>query len=577
MTTSREKTSDILSTIETLYSIALSPGQYESIAEGIDHYFADLDPESEQALQLRQHIDKALSILEQLHVTSDVPSLPEDIVAAEHGPSALVDVDGKFVARNDLWLAQYGKKAFSVWSLSDDEAGSERIRSAMRTLHEISEHRTSFVRLEKHDGRYINLSISRLVQRAVDDLPKRYLFRTGEAIWSDAISDLITSEFDLTPAETTLLKRMVMGDTFAEISDQTGKAVETLKSQSKSIYRKMHANGREDAVRIAYQLHVLLKSGEHLRKSVNRPNKMSVQIGRSQRVLTWRTAGKSGGKRVLFLHGMGLGYGLTEEFERELVNRKIELICLDRPGYGGSDPASNIHANVDEWAEAFPKILDELGIERAPILTHTSGVLYGCVAASRHPERVSKVSAMAGGVPIIDSYMLADYPLQIRLLSRASRFSPQLLRFVFSTFAASYRSEKGRNKIISRTYGGVPSDEAALRDPKIAQLVHEGMSLIVGTGFDGFIGDGLRIFNDWSEYVDDLQVPLHYIIGQEDPICPLKWAESFAQRFGHVTVSSVPKAGQLLHHTKPQKIFDILDETDFWDFSPWNGETSVSP
>lgn len=554
--------------IDALYSMALSPGQYESIADGIDQYIADIDPDSDQALQLRQHIDKALSILEQLHVVTDAPTLPDEIVRAEHGPAAIVTPDGKIVASNDLWKERYVSSSNTIWGLSDDEAAIEHVRSAMRTLHEISEHRTSFIRFLKSDGEFVNLSISRLLSRPGEELPKRYLLRTGEAIWSDTISQLITSEFDLTPAETQLLKRMVLGDSFTEIAAATGKAVETLKSQSKSIYRKMHANGREDAVRMAYQLHVLLKSGEQLKRSSSAPNKMSVRVGRQNRAITWRAKGRPGGQRVLFLHGMGLGHGLTPEFERHLFDRRIELICIDRPGYGGSDPASSIHANIDEWAECFPKILDELGIERTPILTHTSGVLYACVAASKHPHRVSQICAMAGGVPISDTYMLADYPLQIRLLSRASRFSPQLLRFVFSSFAASYRSEKGRNKIIERTYGSVPSDAAALRDSKVAELVHEGMALVVCTGFDGFVGDGLRIFNDWSDYVSGLNVPLHYIVGEEDPICPLKWAESFAQRYAHVSVSSVPRAGQLLHHTKVDEIFSILDEREFWSVTP---------
>lgn len=555
---------ELLSTIDTLYSVALTPDQYDAIAADLDNYISNLELDSDQAETLRKHIDQALAILDRLHMLPDDPALPADIVEAEHGPAALIDADGMLLSANSHWHDHHPECKKIIWTITNDTDAHEKIRAAMRTLHEISENRTSFVRITDVNDRFLNLSISRMVRSIDERVQKRFLLRTGEAIWSESIATLMSREFGLTNAEIQLLRRMVIGESFTEISDETGRAVETLKSQSKSIYRKMHATGREDAVRIAYQLHVLLRSGQYLKKPNTDSKRAIVRANGVTRNIAWNVKGKRGGQPVLFLHGMGLGYGITQEFEAGLIERGVELICLDRPGYGGSDPCQSIYDNVCEWAEMFPDILDALQIDRLPVLTHTSGVLYGCVAATHHPDRVERVCALAGGVPITDTHMLSDYPLQIRLLSRASRFSPQLLRFVFSSYAASYRTEKGRNKIIHRTYGNVPSDAAGLANPAIAELVHQGMSLVIGTGFDGFVGDGLRIFGDWSEYVRDMKVPLHYVIGEEDPICPFKWAESFAQRFAHVSVSGVPKAGQLLHHTKPNEVLGILDDIRFW-------------
>ena len=113
---------------------------------------------------------------------------------------------------------------------------------------------------------------------------------------------------------------------------------------------------------------------------------------------------------------------------------------------------------------------------------------------------------------------------------------------------------------MDRTYGGIPSDKAAMKDKEISELIHNGMGLIDSGGYDGFVGDGLRIFSDWTHEVERMQCGLHYVLGEEDPICPVNWAEDFATNFENIRVTPVPKAGQLLHHTHPVLIADIIND-----------------
>lgn len=551
---------DLLQTIDSIYSVALSPAEYERFAEELDAYISGVEPDSAQGRNLLGHIERAISVLEKLYAAGDEETEPQDFVDAEPGAAALCTLDGRILATNQAWKESHGHFEKPVWNIAASDVDQDRIKSAAKILHEVSEQRTNFVRFASDDDEFVHLTISRLSQIEREDGETHYLYRSGKTIWSQAISDLIATEFSLTPAEIELLRRMVLGDSFSEIADDTGKGLETLKSQSKSLYRKMHVNGREDAVRIAFQLHLLLQGGHFIRKPQSMSRRTGYVTQRNGSKIVWTMRGAPDGEPVIFLHGMGLGHGFTRQFQELLKARNIKLICLDRPGYGYSDPPRNWRTNVEEWMESFPVILDELGVDRVPIMTHTSGVLYGCAAASANPDRVEQVCALAGGIPISDTQMLADYPSQVRILSRASRFSPLLLRFVLSSSAAYYRSEKGRNKLMRRTYGDVEVDAQGLEDPEILDLVHQGMEMISLAGFDGFIGDGLRIFNDWSEFVEGMQVPLHYIIGEDDRICPLKWAQAFAQKYAHVEVHSVPGAGQLLHHTHAQAVMQIIED-----------------
>ena len=545
----------LLSAIEAIYQAALSPAEYESFAHEWDTYVADIQPGSDDADRLLAHVDRAMTILDRLHPAAREVFEPAEMVERETGPAAIIDGAGEIVVRNKSWQMAIGTAGGHVWDLADDPAEADRLRAAVHGLHEIAESRTGYARLSDTDrGQIASVAIRRLTPGEIGGAGPLYLVRTTHAPWSDRVGDVLTSEFGLTAAELQLLKRMAQGDSFADIATETGRAPDTLKSQSKSIYRKMQATGREDVVRIALQLHLLLQGAAPQRQAVEAgPDHGVLRLG-DARTLGWTRRGSTDGTPFLFLHGMSLGHGMTGDLVDALKTHDLAAICIDRPGYGRSDPPRDWRCSVEEWVELIPELLDHFEIERARIVTHTSGVLYGCAAAAHHPGRVSGVMALAGGVPITDPGMLGDYPSQVRLLSRTARLSPRALRFVLSTSAAFYRSEAGRNRLIQRTYGQTPSDRTGLDDPEILGLIHDGLGLIETGGHDGFVGDGLHIFGDWSDVVKEMQGPLTYVLGEEDPICPLGWAEAFAQRYPHVSVEAVPRAGQLLHHTHAEAI-----------------------
>ena len=553
--------SRLLKIIDAAYGVALSPAQYESFAAELDDYITADETSASDAEQLLTHLDKALSVLERLHAIRKREDGPEALVEQEIGAAAMVQPDGEIIATNSAWDRTMNLDAGPVWEISSDTREQEKIKSAMRRLHEVVERRTSFARLEHLSvGVPISLAIRRCLQDDAQHTRSNFLLRSTQQIWSDQISQLVASEFDLTPAEVLLLKRMALGDTFQEISADTRRGIETLRTQSKSIYRKMHVSGREDAVRVALQLHLLLSSGDFVRDTPINGEREGVVRLKSGRRLAWRKQGDLNGRPALFLHGMSQGHGFTDSFLRKLTQEKLCFICIDRPGFGRSDPPKDWRKNVDEWIQIFPEILEALGLGRVPLVTHTTGVLYGCSAAANHPALVSGVYAIAGDIPITDNSMLADYPAQVRIVSRAARFSSQALRFILSTSTAFYRREAGRNRMIERTYSNVPSDRKTLENPDVRDIVHAGLEMIALGGFDGFVGDGLSIFADWSEFVERMQVPLHYILGDQDPICPLKWAQAFSQKYQHVSVTAVEEAGNLLQHSHPDVVINTLIE-----------------
>ncbi|MEM8616840.1 MAG: alpha/beta fold hydrolase [Pseudomonadota bacterium] len=549
--------------IDSLYAAALSPENHDDFQSIWDRYLGSLDADDPITLKtLVQHIERALVIVDRLHFAGQTDMSSGTLVSREPVPAAVVDAAGLIRTKNTLWESADGGDETTLWRLTDIPEDQGKLRAVLNGLHSVADNRTELLAIScAHSGYPKFLAVRRLPAQTTDDgNDAQFLIRQAEPVWARVTEDFLVKQFALSPAEIALLEQISAGRSFAEIASGSQRSIDTIKAQSKSIYRKLMVSSREEATRLVLQLHLIAQpaQGHDLPKMTTAERKITLSSGRT---LVCEKRGAARGTPFLFLHGMSLGHGMTRQFISGLKTRALIAHCLTRPGYGVSDPPHDWRYSVDEWVALFPELLDQLGLDRVPIVTHTSGVLYGCAAAAAYPSRVSGVLALAGGVPITDPAMMARYPLNLRVMARAARMSPTALRFLISTTTALFSSQGGADKTIHGTYGHVPADAAALDDPEIYGLVREGLTLVKtqGRGFDGFVGDGLKIFSDWSGYPSEMRAPLRYLIGEEDPICPLDWARSFAQKYNHIQVDSVPGAGQLLHHSHPQTVLGAIE------------------
>jgi pimeloyl-ACP methyl ester carboxylesterase len=118
--------------------------------------------------------------------------------------------------------------------------------------------------------------------------------------------------------------------------------------------------------------------------------------GWRQKWITW-SGGKiqalqlGNGPRVLLVHG-----GLGEAFQYASVMKHLadryELLAVDRPGHGLSDPINYDGVDLLHHAETFLNdIYESEGMERAVILATSMGGLWAIDFALKHPTRVEKL------------------------------------------------------------------------------------------------------------------------------------------------------------------------------------------
>ena len=91
-----------------------------------------------------------------------------------------------------------------------------------------------------------------------------------------------------------------------------------------------------------------------------------------------------------------------------------QLIAVERPGCGGSDPFDYRGVDLREHGVAFlDSVLDALGLDQVPIAANSMGGLWSLWLALDRPERVSSLALLGSPALLLDS----GAPLPMRLMS----------------------------------------------------------------------------------------------------------------------------------------------------------------
>jgi len=101
------------------------------------------------------------------------------------------------------------------------------------------------------------------------------------------------------------------------------------------------------------------------------------------------------GAPVLVVHGTPGGIDGAAIMARFLPSDGFRVVTLSRPGYLGT-PLDPDHASLDDEADRYAAVLDDLGIDRAAVLAWSGGGPAAYRFAARHPDRVRSLVVAAG-------------------------------------------------------------------------------------------------------------------------------------------------------------------------------------
>jgi pimeloyl-ACP methyl ester carboxylesterase len=195
------------------------------------------------------------------------------------------------------------------------------------------------------------------------------------------------------------------------------------------------------------------------------------------------------GPPVMLIHGTPGGSDSSVAMGRFLADAGFELIAPSRPGYLGT-PLDD-RRSIDDQAELVAALLDELGQERAGLLTWSGGGPSGYRLAVRHPDRVSALVAFAA---VSQRHPNPKENLEERLLMKTS-VGNWLLRFL------AVHAPKEMVAETLKAEGDLSKDEL---ESLVADVLGDDRKLEVVLAMANVVGDHAHrsagVDNDWARF-----------------------------------------------------------------------------
>jgi pimeloyl-ACP methyl ester carboxylesterase len=145
-------------------------------------------------------------------------------------------------------------------------------------------------------------------------------------------------------------------------------------------------------------------------------------------ILHYEVFGK--GKPVIFLHGWLGSWGLWQETMAR-IGKTNRAYALDFWGFGESDDKLTTY-EVHDFVDLVIQFMDQLGIQKAPLVGHSMGGTVSLMTALAEPTRIQKVVVI--GSPIVGSSL--SFPLRLA----GKRFIAELLFRNFRLFRKSLKA-----------------------------------------------------------------------------------------------------------------------------------------
>lgn len=178
----------------------------------------------------------------------------------------------------------------------------------------------------------------------------------------------------------------------------------------------------------------------------------------------------------------------------------VRLLCVNRPGYGLSDPAPSTLASVGSDAVVVGA---RLGLEPVAALGMSVGGAYAAALAESRPDLVKVLGVVAA--PAMPA------PVEVSVEDAMETYRPE-----FEEYVASITPQDPEDaRVAERWLAGLPPPDAAhLRRLPVADLAASAREALAR--LDGYLRDAALVLRDWNFRLEEVRVPTHLWFGADD-------------------------------------------------------------
>ena len=160
-----------------------------------------------------------------------------------------------------------------------------------------------------------------------------------------------------------------------------------------------------------------------------------------ENILSYAEYGDRNGFPILIQHGLIASIKDSDLFE-SLIKMNRHIICIARPGYGGSSPY--LMNGISAWGEIITVIINELKLNNFDVLGMSSGAPYSYAIGYKHPDKVRNIYVYSGTPALYDEVIKSKWPFEITKDKDITEFK----KIAYSVFFSGLKEdEKKRNDI----------------------------------------------------------------------------------------------------------------------------------
>ena len=251
-----------------------------------------------------------------------------------------------------------------------------------------------------------------------------------------------------------------------------------------------------------------------------------------RRVFALSQGEASGEPPLLILHGFPTS---SHDFAASLpmLSARRRVVLLDFPGFGLSEKNPKDSFSLVEQAEAAVEVWRQLGVTHGHLLAHDYGTSVATELLARRERRLLPIA--------FDSVTLCNGSMHIELAKVSltqkillhRRAGPWMARLGSRRFFGSRmrkifgQPDAVSDAAIDEMWAAIQHDDGHLRLPAISQYLHE----------------RTHHWQRWIGALQRLDLPVHVVWGQRDPIAVPAIAEQLAIEIPQAQLSWLPELG----------------------------------
>ena len=233
------------------------------------------------------------------------------------------------------------------------------------------------------------------------------------------------------------------------------------------------------------------------------------------RELAWRWWGDPGGTAVLRIQGTPasrLNRNPDPGVQRDLG---VRYLMADRPGYGGSTRKPG--RGIADVADDLAALLDYHGLDRVPAMGTSGGGPHVLALAAGHPDRLTAVTVVVGGVPLVAEEVDHLVGVNARGHALASQGWQPLYEFL-AEVRLRLLGDEGMSGVLSDAPAG---DRALMENPAWQEMSRANLAEALRQGAEGWTDESFAMHKEWDFDAGDVRAHVTWWHGDDDMNAPL--------------------------------------------------------